>query len=277
MDNFERAHHLVKHHFNVKMVMNGQPEGSDWWIEFTGPANRLWAAAALGGHALTDRGAKCYEEPPPNDPDPREPSPRDDQGISRNKMPPHRRHNEQSDVESRKGQLQMICRPTFFPGPLVMFGFTETVSIDTVEECMEAARRVACVLSVHELPGFEDVLQYLEVNHQRDLRNWRKTHQFEVCDPSQDTIHTVRDALCIISDTDNIPIAARIGAAKCGGVRPGKEGYGPLACSEDGPELADPANDVYGFLMDQVLQQTDDIPPHHTRQAALDRLEQFSP
>ena len=95
-----------------------------------------------------------------------------------------------------------------------MFEFDEIVRKYTDEVCMEAARRVACVLAVYELPGFEDVLQYLEVNHQRDLRNWRIIHEFEVWDPSQDTIYTVRDAFCVIADTDNIPISARKGASK---------------------------------------------------------------
>ena len=156
-----------------------------------------------------------------------------------------------------------------------MFEFDEIMSKCTDEACMEAARRVACVLAVYELPGFEDVLEYLEVNHQRDLRHWRITHEFEVCDPSQDTIYTVRDAFCIIADTDNIPISARKCASQFGGVRPGKEGYGPPADYEDFPEWADPGNEAYYSLMQEVLRQTNDIPPDHTRQAVLDRLKQF--
>ena len=158
-----------------------------------------------------------------------------------------------------------------------MFEFDEIMSKCTDEACMEAARRVACVLAVYELPGFEDVLEYLEVNHQSDLRHWRITHEVEVWDPSQDTIYTVRDAFCIIADTDNIPLAARKGASKCGGVRPGKEGYGPPAFSPDWPQWAHPGIDVYDDLMQDVLGQTSHTRPHITRQAGLDRLKKLKP
>ena len=200
-----------------------------------------------------------------------------EQGATGN-MHSTRRHDGQSGVESGQHQPAMnVCRDELFPGAMPFFGSAETVNDNTEEEWMEAARRVACVLAVYELPGFEDVLEYLEVNHQRDLRNWRITHEFEVWDPSQDTIYTVRDAFCIIADTDNIPLAARKGASKCGGVRPGKEGYGPPAFSPDWPQWAHPGIDVYDDLMQDVLGQTSHTRPHITRQAGIDRLKKLKP
>ena len=72
-DNFRRAQSLVDHHFNVRMVLSRKLGWSDWWIQYTGAENRLELAAALGDDALTDRGAKCYEDPPPKEPEPKEP------------------------------------------------------------------------------------------------------------------------------------------------------------------------------------------------------------
>ena len=72
------------------------------------------------------------------------------------------------------------------------FDRDEAVNDNTEEEWMEAARRVACVLAVYKLPGFENVLEYLEVNQMKHLRKWRKTHKFAEWDPYPSTVYRVR-------------------------------------------------------------------------------------
>ena len=124
-----------------------------------------------------------------------------------------------------------------------MFGREEKVIIDTHEKCMAAARRVACVLAMYDLPGFRNVLHYLEENQTQPLRNWRKKHDYEVCDRDPRLLYRVRDAFTLIADTGIIPTTARKGASRCGGVRPGKDGDGPL---NPGSPLVHPLGTPYG-------------------------------
>ena len=70
-----------------------------------------------------------------------------------------------------------------------MFGCQEKVIIDTGEQLMEAAMRVACVLAMYDLPGFRNLLQYLEVNQRQPIRNWRKNHNFVPWDPWMSLIY----------------------------------------------------------------------------------------
>ena len=69
------------------------------------------------------------------------------------------------------------------------FGREEHVQIHTGEQLMEAAMRVACVLAMYDLPGFRNLLQYLEVNQRQPIRNWSKKHVYELWNRYQPLIY----------------------------------------------------------------------------------------
>ena len=179
----------------------------------------------------------------------------------------------------RTRQLQpdtSAFREDLFPGASPSFQYNDLVERDTGAQRMEAARRIACVLAMHELPGFENVLLYLEQNQPRSVSNWRRNHIVTFA-PTPSLIYRVRDAFIIIASTDFIPPTAVVAAAHCGGVEPGESGYGPPHFSPDWLEWADPGVDVYHDLMQDVLARMSHIPPHHTREEGLYELMQLKP
>ena len=187
----------------------------------------------------------------------------------------------QSDVERRKHKTSPVCERNedhAFPGSTLL-AFCESESFDCTSDhkCLETARRVACYLAMYNLPGFRVVLSYLEEHRAPGLRFCRIQHDYQACDPDPRLLNRVRDAFTIIADTGIIPAVARKAASRFGGVRPGKDGEGPRNHNDDWSEWADPGDDVYNSLMQEVLGQTNNTPPHHTRQAGFDNLRQLSP
>ena len=191
-------------------------------------------------------------------------------------------HDGQSDVESKKCKKIQLKPTTYFPGPKVMFTANEKVRQKTGEENMEAARRLACVLSAYNLPGFGDVLKYLKAHQKQELRNWYRKR-----DDKKDTTvweckkrnlaARVRDALCIIADPDIVPPSGRKAASKCGGVRPGQDGYGPRKFDDEWQDWADPGNKVYDEVINHVISQTKNAPIHPARQSGLDHIKTLNP
>ena len=119
------------------------------------------------------------------------------------------------------------------------FGREEHVQIHTGEQLMQAAMRVACVLAMYDLPGFRNLLQYLEVNQQKSLRNWRRKREFAPWYLWPTLIFRVRDAFTIIADTDIIPTTAKDGHGPQKWLT-GKDGYGPQKYSDDWPPMCPP-------------------------------------
>ena len=157
-----------------------------------------------------------------------------------------------------------------------MFKLNEKVRHDEPDDRLEAARRVACILAVHKQPGFDDVLTYLEQHQKKDLRNWRKKNTIAEWDTTPQYAQRVRDALCILADPSIVPPTALEGASKCGGVPPGKNGYGPRAYSDEWPDWANPGNDMYVEVIDHVIKQSEHTLPHNTRQTGLKNLKEMA-
>ena len=77
----------------------------------------------------------------------------------------------------------------------------------------------------------------------------------------------VRDAFCIIADPSIIPPTARKGASKCWGLL-----EDPRKLSDVWPEWEDVSNDVYNQLIEDVIWESRNAPPHSTRQPGLAQL-----
>ena len=89
----------------------------------------------------------------------------------------HNRHDRQSGVESRQHQpARGVCRDRVFPGARPFFTWQEDVDFKNKETCMESARRLACVLALHQIPGFEGVLTYLEENRPDEVDQMHKLY-----------------------------------------------------------------------------------------------------
>ena len=174
------------------------------------------------------------------------------------------RHDEWASWRGEHQQQPAISarREVLFPGAAPFFGCQETVDGETFEKSMQAARRVACVLAMHEVPGFEHVRQYLEDNHPVDVHEWRQHNCVERPDMDLSIPLRALHILCTIADDSIIPASAKKAASHCGGVVPGAEVSGgetidfmhlPHPAGKEWLSWSDPGNAVYNILMEELM------------------------
>ena len=160
-------------------------------------------------------------------------------------------HQQQPAISARSEVL--------FPGAAPFFRYQETVDGYTYEKSLEAARRLACVLAMHHVPGFEYVRMYLEANHPEDVDEWLALNREER--PDMDISISLRalHVMCTIADHSIIPRTGRKAASHCGGVVPGRLVPGgefmhePHPADEECLTWADPGNEVYNILMVELM------------------------
>ena len=116
---------------------------------------------------------------------------------------------------------------------------------------MEAARRIACLLAMHGIPGYERVREYLETHRPGYVARWREENHEEP--PAHNSGIGIRaiHVLATIADRSIIPVDAVEAAAYCGGVSPAANGPRPF--DKDWPYWADPGNVIYNELMQQLI------------------------
>ena len=112
---------------------------------------------------------------------------------------------------------------------------------DSAMQRMEAARRIACVLAMHGIPGYESVRKYLETYRLYDVIQWRQKNIEELPVASLDIPSRALHILATIADTDIIPLMAREAACYFGGVLPGEGDKPPHAYGPQWPKWADPS------------------------------------
>ena len=110
------------------------------------------------------------------------------------------------------------------------------------EDSMVAARRVACVLALQKVRGFEEVLGYLDTNRSDDVRLWSERNRMEPPEESSSLPVRVLHTLALIADYYIIPTTARKTASHCGGEEPGEGENRPHPYNADFMHWADPGN-----------------------------------
>ena len=95
---------------------------------------------------------------------------------------------------------------------------SEWVKSFTGEQRMEAARRIACVLAMHGIPGYESVRKYLETYRPGDVARWRVQNHEEPPAADVDMHGRALHILSTIADPDIIPQDAVDAAEHVGGV-----------------------------------------------------------
>ena len=147
------------------------------------------------------------------------------------------------------------CMDDFFPGANPYFVPNEVVKSETGEQLMEAARRIACVLAMHRIPGYESVRMYLEVHRPEDVDQWHRQYLEEPPPAHLDIPLRALHTLAIIADDDIIPSTARVAASQCGGMSP-DEGYNlPDSRGPNRLKWDDAGNECYEALIDELVLQ----------------------
>ena len=144
-------------------------------------------------------------------------------------------------------------RDDFFPGARPSFVHNEFVMSETGEQWMEAARRIACVLAMHGIPGYESVRKYLETHRPDDVARWREQHSEEMPVASLDIPSRALHILATIADTDIIPLMAREAACYFGGVLPGEGDKPPHAFGPQWPKWADPSIKICNAVVADLI------------------------
>ena len=154
----------------------------------------------------------------------------------------------------------------FFPGKNPNFKHNERIKSETGVQRMEAARRIACLLAMHGIPGYESVRKYLETYRPGYVARWREENHEEP--PAHNSGIGIRaiHILATIADRSIIPVDAVEAAAYCGGVSPAENGPRPF--DKDWPYWADPGNVIYNELMQQLIsigsRSTAPMPPQRS-------------
>ena len=119
---------------------------------------------------------------------------------------------------------------------------------------MEAARRLACVLALHQIPGFEGVLTYLEENRPDEVDEMQKLYS-RMVPPETFRTRNVRalHCLCLIADQNIICKFGRKAASNCGGLKPGDGESHPHPFRADWLKWADPDNSVYAKMVNEFI------------------------
>ena len=88
---------------------------------------------------------------------------------------------------------------------------------------MLASRRVACVLALHRVRGYDKVRKYLESHRPDDVARWEE--KLICTDPLGKTKNArlrALECLCLLADNDIVPKLPRKAASHCGGLEVGE-------------------------------------------------------
>jgi len=113
-------------------------------------------------------------------------------------------HQLQPDISACRDDLFPGADPNFEDDDLEYRGMIKAVD-DFDELRMSSARRIACVLAMHGIPGYESVRKYLETHRPGDVARWRMQNHEEPPAADSDMYGRALHILATIADPYIIP------------------------------------------------------------------------